>query len=73
MENKLSIEITKGIENGREFIEHSLAHTQKALKDSTTRHYYEVVDKAILENMPNHILYDLLIKIEDEINRRENV
>ena len=60
---------------GEDFIEHSFSmdndNTElSSLTNRVTRQYYEIVDKAILENMPTDVLKDLVDKATHELIKR---
>ncbi len=52
------------------FLEYNLENDFDKNLGMITRQYYEFVDRQLLENMPDNILYDLEIKIHNEMKRR---
>jgi len=66
---KMNVKI--GTDEKGKFLEYNLKNDFDKNLGMITRQYYEFVDRQLLENMPDNILYDLEIKIHNEIKRRE--
>ena len=68
MENlKFDIKAQKGFD--KELNKEYLA-IQNTTTNHITKHYYEKIDRIILENMPDDILLDLYYKIKEEKLKR---
>jgi len=65
---KMNVKI--GTDEKGKFLEYNLENDFDKNLGMITRQYYEFVDRQLLENMPDNILYDLEIKIHNEIKRR---
>jgi len=68
--DEMSVDIRVGKDYRGDFIEHNMKDINNNIIGKITRQYYEIVDKEILKSMPSSILYDLEIKIHNEIKRR---
>jgi len=66
----MKIDINVGKDYYGDFLEYSMKDEFDKTIGSITRQYYKVIEEKLLENMPDTILYDLEIKIHNEIKRR---
>ena len=63
------MKVNIGEDEEGKFLEHGLKMADE-LRTNMTRHYYEEVDRLLLENMPENLLLNLADTVNKEIERR---
>ena len=68
----VELEYSVGIDHQGHFLQERLVLNDSDFKP-WTRHYYESVDKLLIENMPDSIFNDLKALVESESIRRDKL
>ncbi len=74
MTDKINVQISKGFDEDGPFMEHSTQMpSMPEMASNITRQYYKIVDEAVIKNMPDDILEDLLSKLKEEYKTRNSM